>query len=327
MSTQRKTIYNRLRIWTCVLFLTAVAGIAGPDLGLMGLVTTSVMEDTPLSLPFEIPLQINDSSLLFPNADSVKTFRYSGGEEILVYQYHSFKTAVKDMENFSSGIKERVTKQESSIMRNNNMVIVSHKEKGLSGGFFILDTYIVGILAKEGLQSREMIIHTGEGMVTAYNKYLANFHTPEKCIDTLIRAIGEMDINMVMHCFNLKPTLMENSYKNMMLMSLNARKIAMEQTGRLFPTPAIKIGRVETISDTEARVEISKGASELPFADLIPHISQIEVWLPLNREGRKWAIDMGKLMELSFAYSRKHAGQQTSKDICMNNLKQIGCCP
>jgi len=303
MSTQRKTIYNRLRIWTCVLFLTAVAGIAGPDLGLMGLVTTSVMEDTPLSLPFEIPLQINDSSLLFPNADSVKTFRYSGGEEILVYQYHSFKTAVKDMENFSSGIKERVTKQESSIMRNNNMVIVSHKEKGLSGGFFILDTYIVGILAKEGLQSREMIIHTGEGMVTAYNKYLANFHTPEKCIDTLIRAIGEMDINMVMHCFNLKPTLMENSYKNMMLMSLNARKIAMEQTGRLFPT------------------------SELPFADLIPHISQIEVWLPLNREGRKWAIDMGKLMELSFAYSRKHAGQQTSKDICMNNLKQIGCCP
>ncbi len=321
-----KIIYG-LRTCMCALFFAAFAGIAGPNLNSMSAVAASVMADNIQSLPFEIPLRMNaDSSLLFPNAAFVKNFRYSGGEEILVYQYHSFKTAAKDMENFSSGMKEKITKKESAIAEENNMVISGHKENGISGVFFTLDTHIVGILAKEGLQSRETMIRAGEKMIASYNKYLEGFNTPEKCMGTLVKSIEKTDMNLTMDCFYFEPTLMGSIYKNMLAMYMNAKILAREQTGEKFSPPDVKIetGRIEMTSNSEAKVEITKGAHKLPMSQILPLHRQTDVWLPLRREGRKWMIDVEKTMELQFAYSKERAETQNSRAICMSNLKQLG---
>ncbi len=315
-----KAIYG-LWIFVCTMLLWTGAGIANPNLDLMVAVTASAMEDNIQFLPFEIPLQMSTgSSLFFPNAISVRSFRYTGGEKITVYQYHSFETAKKDLEALP--FKDLLKKGDSLILEGNNMVFAKCNEQASLEAFFLLDSYIVGILLKENEQARKTMISTGEKIVATYDKYLEKFLTPEKCVLTFVKAIEDADPDLIMDALFFPTTASGNAYKKMIMMLFNGMVMARQsnESFRDIVSSTIKLGKIEAVSDSEAKVEIVQGIEKLMLTRFFGFYSGGETWVPLKKVGRKWMIDMEQLKKLQFAYSEAHVNRAK----CISNLKQIG---
>jgi len=282
------------------------------------------------ALPFVLPEQLFIGSYpSFSNAQAMREIEYTGLGRVLVYFYGTKDAAVNDAKSFA----EKNTKiTESGILAVHFGCLEENEQ--FTTEWFTVGSYIIGLRTPKSKMERTFITKAAEKIITDYDARIKRlFSTPEKCFKTYLEAVNKQEENLIIEC--LYDDGSEQS-RNAIAMVKNMISMIPQFTMMLmYEAPyaekkEIAIAKIEMVSDTEARIAISKqnttGSNSLPlmlltFGQSINRYSADDyLWVPLKMNGEKWGIDVVTTQKTVFAKSQ----EQLLKVNCMSNLKQIG---
>ena len=279
--------------------------------------------NTAIALPFSLPEKLYEGAYAkYPNASGMREFEYSGAGKVIVYFYSTPESALNDIGSFAKR-NVVVSKEESNFIASHSGFFQDNEKEQAVTLWFALENFIIGIQGPKNLAGNAQLLKAGENIIAVYNERTTRlFSTPEKCLETYLKAVDEQDSYGILECL-----YSDGSEKAQEM--LRARKTILSYQGFLFLMEGfnskksgniVTAGKAEMVSDTYALLPVKgqfrSSASQLLLMNVGLLDENTTIQLPFKKVNAKWKFDLVTLQGL--------AERTKAKTGCLQNLKQIG---